>query len=255
MASDALTSTPAPGPDITSYLGQLVARATVLVHSLGPRADEELREVIAEIDANSAGLDEIRKRLSTTHPDDIGTRWTLLYVANMLRDPSGVPWFTAVAATPLPPDPDAETACESRTSSEVLVRVMATEGLVNLLAVDKDAAANGLLSVIERQSNVSVRAAAGQGLLEHDPTFRSAVVDLLPNDQQFIVDLRRIPHTELTIDEDLPIGAGEPSDPPPNLDAVGEGPGDPSGEAPVVGKPYRSDSGHPGHVHDKREGT
>jgi hypothetical protein len=204
-----------------SGVGRLLLRALVLAHGSGPAVEAELEEVLAELAASpEETLEELRRFNESAGPDDVGLRWTTLYVASMLTEPNGRPWLTEVACETLPPDPTAGEACESSLDGEVLVRVMATEAIVGLLGVEEEATIEALLEVISRQPHVSIRAVAGQALVEHDPSLREPVLELLPEDQWFIVDLRRVPHTELTIDqESLPPDSETLSPGPPSPDA------------------------------------
>jgi hypothetical protein len=214
-------------------IGRLVAHALVLAPT---RDEEELQSVVAELAQNPDGaITELQRRSGEASPDDIGLRWTLLYVTSMLRELRSMSWLTEIACEALPDDPAAAEACESRIDSEVLVRVMGTEAVVELLGIDEQAASEALLKIIELQPHVAIRAVAGQALLEHDPSFRDSVLDRLPHDQRFVVDLRREPYTSLSVDpESLPSGKGETASRPPSPDAKGEDPGDPSGSAPSV---------------------
>lgn len=235
-------------------IGRLVARALVLAHM---RDAEELQSVVAELAQNPDGaIAELQRRSGEASPDDIGLRWTLLYVASMLRELRGMSWLTEIACEALPDDPAAAEACESHIDSEVLVRVMGTEAIVELLGVDKQAASEALLKIIELQPHVAIRAVAGQALLEHDTSFRDPVLVRLPQDQRFIVDLRREPYTNLAVDrEGLPSGKGETASRPPSPDGKGEDPGDPSGSAPSVsGSDVRS-AGTPSSDCDCGEGS
>jgi hypothetical protein len=180
----------------------LVAQTLGLVHAGSERELAAQRSAVALLqDRGDETTHELRALYSRAEPSDYSYRWSLLYLASLVKYRGAIGWLIDTAAAAIPAVRHAEPApCETAADSEVLVRVMATEAVGALMEVDRELAADGLLRIIERQGHVSVRASAVQLLLGARTDLQQRIRQIVPAEQRFILDLKRVRHTELMVD-------------------------------------------------------
>src|SRR3954471_6799375 len=190
-------------PPVEGGSAWLVARAIELIHAHDEQRSGAQRAVIELLSERSAAsAAELRRRYAEADPLDIPLRWTLLYLTGLIMEPETVAWLVDVACESVPEDlePVRDPGCGKPSDGEVLVRVMATEAVMGLGQRRRDVVMQALLTIVEQQPHVAIRAVAGQALLDLDPDLRPRIHEILPEEQRFIVDLRRVPHTHLTAD-------------------------------------------------------
>ena len=144
--------------------------------------------------------DDIRTGIETvgrSAPDDIELQWNLHYVAAGIESPELAPMLVDSATRDLP-EITADTPCESVDEARVLVAIMAVEGLEGIGSKDPDTAAEALAEVIERQTNIAVRTAAVQALLSIRGNSAEEIGRLLPDDQRFLLQVRRAAIDQVT---------------------------------------------------------
>lgn len=144
--------------------------------------------------------DEVRRaveNLERSSPDDHQLHWSLYYIVADLELPELAPMLVDGAIRDVPDITEA-TPCHSGEEDKILVAVMAVEGLERLARKEPDVAINALIEVVERQSNVAVRAAAVQAILSIRPDAAQDIARLLPDDQRFLLELRRVSVEQLT---------------------------------------------------------
>jgi hypothetical protein len=90
------------------------------------------------------------------------------------------------------------TACEAVEDDRILVSEMAVEGLERLTRKEPEAAIAALMEVVERQPHVAVRTAAVQAILSVRPDAEAEVARLLPDDQLYVLQARRVAVEQLS---------------------------------------------------------
>lgn len=141
--------------------------------------------------------DEVRKTvtdLELSTPNDHNLHWTLLYVLADLELFELTPMLIDAAVRDLPEITEAA-GCETIETDEILVSAMAVEGLERLARKEPDPGIGALMEVVERQPHVAVRTAAVQAILSVRPDAESDIARLLPDDQLFLLEARRV-HVE-----------------------------------------------------------
>jgi hypothetical protein len=124
-------------------------------------------------------------------PDDVMFRWGVVYLASQIAAPGTTEWLTRLASRPLPkPTGEDSEGCEGPRDNEVLVSVMAVEGLAHLVQSDgREAVRDALDTIITAQSDPAVQSAAVVEALRLDPNAGKRIRDLLPADHAHFIDL------------------------------------------------------------------
>lgn len=192
------------------------------------RADEVVTVISEAFDA-IASADTI----------DYPLRWALVDAAAAMRVPAALPLLARVIETPMPlyePQPDHaedEAAPEHATGTallapETVLRTTAVDG-VGLLALDGSQEAIDLLRTTLQIESLSIRRAAVQALLAVDGSgeMRDRLRSLLPDEQQFLVDLQLVTPADVPgiadPEQDLATEGPQPENgPPPFLDSGSE---------------------------------
>ena len=128
--------------------------------------------------------------LFESRPDDSNFRWGIAYLACKVGAPGTVNWLTRIALEKLP-DSGFGDGCEGPRDGEVLVRVMAVEGLSLLVDSEGGRVVNqALTAIIRGQRDPAVQSAAVLQLLRLEPEARSRLRRLLPNRLKHFTDLQ-----------------------------------------------------------------
>lgn len=174
------------------------------------RAVGLLRERTPEV------VETVARAEQTAPPGSYPLRWALYHLLADLSDARAIPQLVHAATRPMPPDD--EESCERPEDGEVLVSVMAVEGLERLAGVDRGRSVEALLQVVEAQPHVAIRRAAAHAVLAAEPDARERLRALLPEEQQYLLDRRRVRAEELTALVDDPGGeVTRPAGPAPRL--------------------------------------
>lgn len=140
-------------------------------------------------------------------PGDVLGEWAIMWVAGQCSGKDLLQWLHDQAIREVPLDHD-ETGCERESDGHVIVRVMATEAVLTVVAdVDAGTRVEILLSIIAHQPHTAVRAAAASALYDLDDSLRERVASLLDESQRWIAEVRKLDYTEVVAD---PTDRGEP---------------------------------------------
>ena len=125
-------------------------------------------------------------------PHDYSRRGALIYAAGELHDEGSVPFLKNVVMTPIPPEEASDPHTFSTVTEETILRTTAIEGLERLAVDGSHVALDVLLAALE-QPSLSVRRAAVQGILAtaFGEELRDRMVELLPEDQRFLLEIKR----------------------------------------------------------------
>lgn len=176
-----------------SRLLEAVAR----VHFTDESGAAAYQEALSELRERPDEVSKTVTDLELSTPNDHNFHWTLHYVLADLESPGLAPMLVDAAVRDLPEIIEA-TGCETVEIDEVLVAAMAVEGLERLARKEPEAGIGALMEVVERQPHVAVRTAAVQAILSVRPGAESEVARLLPDDQLFVLEARRVPVEQLS---------------------------------------------------------
>lgn len=214
-----------------SEAGRLLHRFFVAMNGVGDDAQAAYEEALAALRARAEAIvAEIAHAERTVDTDDYVTRWALIHAAAELRHPAALPLLRDLVRQRIPPERSPDPHSLSTVAEETILRTTAVEG-VEYLAVDgNDEAREALFGFLE-QPSLSIRRASVQGILATSggDALRGRVAALLPADQQFILDIKRVDVRAVPQIEDptrhLAQAARPLTDPSPRLPDQGNGPG------------------------------
>ena len=136
---------------------------------------------------------EIARAEAAAPPDDYPLRFALVQAAAELRHPAALPFLRTLVATPIPPERVPDPHSFSTVAEETILRTTAVEGVAALAAGGDEAARAALFEILD-QPSLSIRRAAVQALLAtgDDPALRDQIARRLPEEQRFLLDLKRV---------------------------------------------------------------
>jgi len=151
------------------------------------RALENLRKHAAEV------IVEIARAERACAAQDYPTRWMLIFAASQLEHAAALPFLRTVVASTIPPEQSKDPHSWSTAAEETILRTTAVDGVARL-AGRKNASAFTSLFEFLAQPSFSIRRAAAHGILAapNGRRYASRIADLLPSDQRFILDMKRI---------------------------------------------------------------
>lgn len=168
---------------------RLILEATSAIHDPD---EERFDRALVTLGERSEEVGRAIVNLERSAPYDPVFRWGLYYVAAGLRRPELADLLVDGATRDLPEITE-DSPHETAEEAEILVAAMAVEGLERLAGVDEERAIRGLTEVLERQPHVAIRLAAIQALREIRPDAAASALRLLPENQAWIADARRMP--------------------------------------------------------------
>lgn len=128
---------------------------------------------------------------------DYAQRQALVRAAGVIDDPSALPFLASVALSEIPDERSAEPHTFSTVAEETIIRMIAVEGIARLAHDGDEGAAELLMKCVQSQS-FSVRRTAVTSLMStpYGAERRSDIEALVPLDQRFIFELKKVPVTE-----------------------------------------------------------
>lgn len=207
-----------------SAVRRLVADLIRAMAGVGEEAQARYDEALSRLRENPAdAVVEIARAEANFRRHDYAGRAALINAASELEDESALAYLHSIIATPIPDEESADPHSFSTVAEETILRTTAIEGLERLAVGGSAAAVEALLQALEEPS-ISMRRAAVQAILASPDgaSLRPRLSTLLPADQQFLLDVRRVDVRDVPQVGDptrhLAPGAGaEPSPPAPPL--------------------------------------
>jgi hypothetical protein len=216
-----------------SPAGILLQNALLLMNAYGDDAEERYKQALEALRASAGDvIAELASASNSCHEDDYPFRWALTHLAAELRHPAALPYLRNTVLTPIPTERSRAPESFSTVAEETIIRTTAVEGVQYLAEQGDQDALQALVSFV-RLPSFSIRRAAVEGVLatREGEQYRDRLVDLLPQDQRFILDLKRVDvrefHQIQSPQSTLRPGASDKS-PSPRI------PGQPEGGAPRV---------------------
>lgn len=228
---------PRPDPISDSPAGELLRNFLVTFEQVGEEAQEryevalkELREQAEEV------VIEIARASGLCSEEDYPLRWALVHAAAELRHPAALPYLKNLALTPIPPERSEDPHSFSTVAEETILRTTAVEGVEYLAAEGKEQAQEALFAFV-RVPSLSIRRAAVLGILAtgEEKDARKRLRKLLPEEQHFLLDIKRVDVREVEQIEDPESHLSEAGR-QATIDAPPRFPGEPEGDTP---KAYR----------------
>jgi hypothetical protein len=213
---------------IENELAWLLAQGIRAMHLAGEEGLREYAHVIRLLRTQPDGAADAGERWLALAQEDTMLRWSVLHVLAEIEDPRCLSAFRREALRRVPAR--VEGACEQRSDNEELVVVMAIEGLARLAQAGDEQALNALMEVVEGQDRTCLRQPAAAAAIAAREDFRGRVVELLPEDERYVLDLRAANEEDLLVEL-----AGEARDNNPNWRETGPKPSFATAvDAPVV---------------------
>jgi len=159
----------------------------------GDDADDQYRRALTDLRKHvDLVVVEIARSHSYCNARDYPTRWAHVHAASELRHPAALPFLRNLILTPIPPEESPDPHSFSTVGEETILRTTAVEGIGHL-AHNRADAIEALFEAL-RQPSLSIRRAAVQSLLAspRGRKLRARISKSLPEEQQFLLDLKRI---------------------------------------------------------------
>lgn len=154
--------------------------------------DEAYKRALERLRSQAeAVVPELSRIEATLRETDYPTRFALILAASELRHPAALPWLRNVALTRIPAERSSDPHSFSTVAEETILRTMAVDGIGNLARDGNGDAVEALFQCLGTPS-LSIHRAAVQQLLQSPNVSRDRIVSTLPEDQHFLLDLRRI---------------------------------------------------------------
>ena len=176
-----------------SPVGELLHELLVTMNRSENDAEEVYQSALAAIRKNPVdSVIEIARLESLCPAFDYAMRSALIFAACELEHHAALPLLRSVVLTPIPleaaKDPQNSTVAE-----ETIIRTTAVDG-VSILAHDGDKNVINILFEFLEIPSFSIRRASVQGLLRsaHGNDLRERIVECLPKDQRFLLDLKKM---------------------------------------------------------------
>jgi len=119
-------------------------------------------------------------------------RWSLIQLLAELKHPSSLSGFDEILSSPIPPERSKSPHTFSTRGEEIILRTTAVEAITRIAAEDNREAVDLLLKHT-RHENFSVKQAAIQGYLSlGGENARKALLEMLPESDHYILDIRRM---------------------------------------------------------------
>jgi hypothetical protein len=174
--------------------GNALRNFVTVMNSQGDDAEQSYARALESLRGHAKdAVPEIARVESTLREDDYPSRFALIFAASELRHPAALPWLRSVALSRIPAERSSDTHSFSTVAEETILRTTAVEGIGRLASDNNPEATEALFECLRRPS-LSIRRAAVQELLQvpEARNQRDRIAAALPEDQRFLLDLRRL---------------------------------------------------------------
>jgi hypothetical protein len=179
------------GESTTEWLFSMAMRS---MHSVNDQGRDTYLRCIAALRERSeellATLNQIEDRIPVGSHE---FEWGLHYILAELENPILMPKLIATAVRKVAERNQDMQGCERPEDMQVLVQIMAVEAIDRLIKHDRQQAIQALLEVVKAQPHFAIRRPGVQAIIEADPSQIEVLQELLPENQRFMLDLKRVP--------------------------------------------------------------
>jgi hypothetical protein len=179
----------------------LIAQGIRHLHAVDEAGIQAYRHVVELLKARDDAPKLVAEALAAADTHDIPLRWALLYLLADLEHPSAADVFLGAASQTLPKAPERGQGCTTIRDWEVLVRTMAIAGLARVPARD-ERVEKGLFTLLRKLEEPALRVEVVKALLKIDTKNGERIREILPDDQRFMLYLRRAEERELMVEID-----------------------------------------------------
>ena len=163
-----------------------------VMYNQSDNARETYAKALENLRARAEGVvPEIARIEASLREADYPTRFALIFTASELHHPSALPWLRSIALSRIPAERSSNPHSFSTVAEETILRTTAADG-IGALARDGNAEAIEALFQCLATPSFSIRRAAVQQLLQSPNIPREHIAEALPEDQRFLLDLRRL---------------------------------------------------------------
>jgi hypothetical protein len=163
-----------------------------VMYSQGDNAQQDYARALERLRSQAeAVIAEIPRIEATLRETDYPTRFALIFTASELRHPAALPWLRNVALSRIPAERSSDPHSFSTVAEETILRTTAVDGIGRLAQDNNNEATEALFQSLGTPS-LSIHRAAVQQLLQSPNASRERILSALPEDQHFLLDLRRI---------------------------------------------------------------
>lgn len=164
------------------------------MNRIGDNAQQLYEEALAALRSRPENtIAEIMRAERMTDEEDYSTRWALVHVASELRNPVALPYLKNLVQTRIPRERSRNPHSFSTVTEETILRTTAVEGVEHLAVAGNNDALEALFEFLQ-QPSLSIRRASVQAILatREGQSLQSRMAALLPQDQQFLLNIRRV---------------------------------------------------------------
>src|SRR5215216_1138696 len=185
-------------PISNSPAGRLLRDSLNLMNNPREEARERRAEALSQMRERAADVVvEIAAAEAAADRDNYPLRFQLVHTAAELKRPEALPFLRQFVRTRIPPERSKDPHSFSTVAEETILRTTAVEGVEQLAAEGNNEAQEALLGFLG-QDSLSVRRAAVQALLATGGEgVRQRIEESLPENQRFLLDIRRVEPDEV----------------------------------------------------------
>lgn len=183
-------------PFDSSATAWLVGQSVRYLHSTDKEEKLAYQRVIELLGGCSDAVETVTRLIQRVPLADAPLRWSLLYLLGEVGDHSAAEFLYSLAIERLSQEERKE-GCEGPRDGELLVRTMAVEALQRIAARHPDAGEYVLKIVSERPVQPILIEAVKAAM---DLRLKDDVAKLLPKDDYWILDIRRVRIGEIAVD-------------------------------------------------------
>ena len=194
---DTLGGRRAPSAPLRGRFAAPIERYLATLYASGDDADERQTKALEELRSEAAeAVIALAKAEAACARHDYPRRWALVYAATRMEHDAALPYLRELILTPLPPREAKDPHAFSAAREETILRTTAVDGVERLARRGNERALDALLEFLDVPS-VSVRRASVQAILAVAPDDRERVLERLPRDFHYLLDVRQAQVTEV----------------------------------------------------------
>jgi len=190
-------------PVSNSPAGRLLRDSLNLMNDPRAEAGERRADALSEMRQRAGDVVvEIAAAEAAADRENYPLRFQLVHTAAELKRPEALPFLRQFVRTRIPPERSSDPHSYSTVAEETILRTTAVEGVEQLAAEGNNEAREALFEFL-RQDSLSIRRAAVQALLATGGEgMRRRIQQALPEQQRFLLDIRRVEPDEVPQIED-----------------------------------------------------
>ena len=192
---DALGSRPHAVAAEPGRFARRIDRYLAALYLTGDDAGELHDQALAELtrEPEETGI-ALARAEGACNRRDYPKRWALVYAATRLDHEAAVPYLRQLVLRPIPPRDRRDSHGLSAAREETILRTTAIDGLGRLASRGNKRALDALFECLDIAS-ISIRRTSIQAILSAKPDYRKRIVERLPANFRYLLDVKR---TEVT---------------------------------------------------------